>query len=243
MGTVYRANQTSMDRMVALKVLDPVLAKKDPSFCERFIDEARAAGRLNHPNIIGVHDVSNVEVEGEKIYYFSMEVVEGDNFKDLIEKDGPIQLKIVEQVALKIADALVYAEQMKIVHRDIKPENIMITPEGHIKLADLGLALEIHDEDEGTGKESEDGKVKVMGTPRYMSPEQCRGKAVDHRTDQYCLGGTLFHMLTGHPPYEGKSRKDLMRAHVLEPTPDPAELIDLPPAWPRLIHAHDGKKS
>ena len=235
MGTVYKANQTSMDRIVALKVLDPALAKKDPSFCERFIDEARAAGRLNHPNIIGVHDVSNVDVEGQTIYYFSMEVVEGDNFKELIEKDGPIQLKIMEQVALKISDALLYAEQMNIVHRDIKPENIMITKDGLIKLADLGLALEIHGDEEGTGQAGEDGKVKVMGTPRYMSPEQCRGKPVDHRTDQYCLGGTLFHMLTGHPPYEGKNRKDLMRAQVLEPVPDPAELIDLPEAWRQLL--------
>ncbi len=236
MGTVYKVNQTSMDRIVALKVLDPELVKKDQSFADRFIDEARAAGRLNHPNIIGVHDVSNAEVDDQTIYYFSMEIVEGENFKDVIERDGEIGLDVVQQVALKISDALIYAEQMNIVHRDIKPENIMITNDGLIKLADLGLALEIDGEEEATtGTKSEDGKVKVMGTPRYMSPEQCRGKAVDHRTDQYCLGGTLFHMLTGHPPYEGKSRKDLMRAQVLEPVPDPIEILDVPEAWRQLL--------
>lgn len=236
MGTVYKVNQTSMDRLVALKVLDPELVKKDPSFSDRFIDEARAAGRLNHPNIIGVHDVSNADVDGQTIYYFSMELVEGENFKDIIERDGAISLDVVQQVALKISDALIYAEQMNIVHRDIKPENIMITNDGLIKLADLGLALEINEAGEtGTGTAGEDGKVKVMGTPRYMSPEQCRGKSVDHRTDQYCLGGTLFHMITGEPPYEGRKRKDLMRAQVLEPVPDPSELIDLPEAWRQLL--------
>lgn len=253
MGTVYRVNQVSMDREVALKVLDPKLAAKDIKFSKQFIDEARAAGRLNHPNIIGVHDVSNCEINGVTIYYFSMEIVEGEDFKGIIERDGNIPLPMVEQVAIKITDALKYAEQMGIVHRDIKPENIMITKDGLIKLADLGLALQL-DEDDSTnngtssslesnnGTSEKDGKIKVMGTPRYMSPEQCRGKAVDSRTDQYLLGGTLFHMITGHAPYEGLGRKDLMRAQVLEEVPDPTQHMPISEPWRLLLMRMLAKK-
>ncbi|NRA38072.1 MAG: serine/threonine protein kinase, partial [Planctomycetes bacterium] len=128
---------------------------------------------------------------------------------------------------------------------DIKPENIMVTKDGIVKLADLGLALQLEGGEEdstGTAEAENGGKVKVMGTPRYMSPEQCRGKAVDSRTDQYLLGGTLFHMMTGHAPYEGLGRKDLMRAQVLEEVPDPAQHMNMPEAWRILLMRMLAKK-
>ena len=231
MGEVYHAVQVSMQRAVALKVLSPKLAAKDPSFCQKFIDEARAAGRLNHPNIIHVHDVSHDTVDGQTVYYFSMELVDGENYRTIVERDGALSLKDVAHVMKGACDALIYAEQSGIVHRDIKPENIMLTKEGVIKVADLGLAMDIDSSQEAVERNAE-GKVRVMGTPRYMSPEQARGHAVDFRSDQYCLGASLFHLLTGDAPFHGKTSKDLMRAHVLEPAPSATERLEtVPENW------------
>ncbi len=237
MGEVYRARQVSMDRIVALKILSPKLVAKDPAFIERFVAEARAAGRLNHSNIIGVHDVGSTTVtlpDGSDlpIQYFSMEFVQGETLKDVTERRGPLPAEEVGPIALAMAEALVYAEAQRVVHRDIKPENIMIAEGGLVKLADLGLAEQVSDDvvDDPDPKER-----KVMGTPMYMSPEQARGLTVGHASDQYSLGATLFHLLTGRAPYVGKDGKGMMRAHVLEPVPDPYELIpDMPSAWRNL---------
>lgn len=240
MGTVYRALQVSMRRHVALKVLSPELAERDPSFCERFVAEARAAGRLNHPNVIAVHDVGQTMIDEHPVFYFVMELIEGQDGKMALKQSGCLSEPEVSIIASGIANALVYAEQVGIVHRDIKPENIMITDDGMVKLADLGLALRLDDEEavETSGQDR-----RVMGTPRYMSPEQARGKSVDHRSDQYCLGATLYHLLTGHPPYGGKTSKDLMRAHVLAPVPDPREqLPTVPERWRLLLMTMMTKK-
>lgn len=236
MGEVYRARQISMDRIVALKILSPKLVAKDPAFTERFVAEARAAGRLNHANIIGVHDVgeTTLEVDGKTIgiHYFSMEFVRGETVKDIIERRGLMPLDDVARIMIAMAEALVYAEAQKVVHRDIKPENIMVSETGDVKLADLGLAEQVSDE---VADDPDPKARKVMGTPMYMSPEQARGLTVGHASDQYSLGATLFHMLTGRAPYVGKDAKSLMRAHVLEPIPDPQELRDdLSPAWCQL---------
>jgi len=237
MGEVYRARQVSMDRIVALKILSPKLVAKDPAFIERFVAEARAAGRLNHSNIIGVHDVGSTTVtlpDGSDlpIQYFSMEFVQGETLKDVTERRGPLPPEEVGPIALAMAEALVYAEAQRVVHRDIKPENIMITEGGVVKLADLGLAEQVSDD----VVDDPDPKArKVMGTPMYMSPEQARGLTVGHASDQYSLGATLFHLLTGRAPYVGKDGKGMMRAHVLEPVPDPYDLLaDMPSAWRNL---------
>ncbi len=235
MGTVYLANQVSMQREVALKVLAPELAKKDIRFCEKFVEEARVAGRLNHPNIIAVHDVSECEYKGETLYYFSMEVVEGKDCKELLEKGNALDFDLLADIMRGMGDALVYAELMNMVHRDIKPENIMVTNDNHIKLADLGLATSAGDNDVDANEN--DGKTRVMGTPRYMSPEQARAKPVDPRSDQYCLGATLFHLMTGEPPYEGRTSKELMRSQVVDPVPDPYDIEGLehfPKEWRAL---------
>jgi len=233
MGEVYRARQMSMDRIVALKVLSAKLAKRDPSFAQQFIDEARAAGRLNHPNIIAVHDVGRTTLAGEEIDYFSMEFVDGETIKDVIVRQGACPLALTGQVMLAMAEALVYAEAQGVVHRDIKPDNIMITSTGVVKLADLGLAQQVGS-DEGEINPDPNAR-KVMGTPMYMSPEQARGLATGHASDQYSLGATLFHMLTGRAPYTATDGKALMKAHVLNPVPDPREIVaDLAEGWRSL---------
>ncbi len=239
MGEVYRARQMSMDRVVALKILAPRLVKQDPIFAKRFVEEARAAGRLNHPNIIAVHDVGKAPMPGAvagdlDLDYFSMEFVDGESVKDVIERQEFCPLSVVAQVIQGMTEAMVYAEAQGIVHRDIKPDNIMITNGGVVKLADLGLALQLGDEEIITEKD-EHGRGKVMGTPLYMSPEQARALPVDARSDQYSLGATLFHMLTGKPPFKGENAKMIMRSHVFDPVPDPKDINhDVPETWRHL---------
>ncbi|HEX3135482.1 MAG TPA: serine/threonine-protein kinase [Planctomycetota bacterium] len=240
MGEVYRARQISMDRVVALKILAPRLAKQDPIFAKRFVDEARAAGRLNHPNIIAVHDVGKAPMPGSAagtepdLDYFSMEYVDGESVKDVIERQGISPLSLVAQVMQGMTEALVYAEAQGIVHRDIKPDNIMITNGGVVKLADLGLALQLGGE-EVVGEKDSQGRNKVMDTPLYMSPEQARALPVDSRSDQYSLGATLFHMLSGKPLFKGDNAKVIMRSHVFDPVPDPKTINpEVPEAWRQL---------
>ncbi len=241
MGEVYRARQISMDRVVALKVLAARLARQDASFAKRFVDEARAAGRLNHPNIIAVHDVGKAPIpahdgDGEEdAYYFSMELVDGETIKAVVQREGACAKELIDRVMLAMADALVYAEQMGVVHRDIKPDNIMVTDHGQVKLADLGLAQQIGDAGESVDSDKdEQGRTRVMGTPMFMSPEQARGLPVDHRSDQYSLGATLYNMLTGRAPFIGDNSKAIMRAHVFDQVPDPRDHGDVPEAWRRL---------
>ncbi len=232
MGEVYRARQVSMDRVVALKVLSAALAAKDPGFAERFVAEARAAGRLNHPNLVGVHDVGSapapegVDASGE-LQYFSMEFVEGETVKDLLEREGHLEPPLIARIMLGMAEALIYAHGQGLIHRDIKPDNIMVTAQGAVKLADLGLATDPESTAIGDGK--------VMGTPLYMSPEQARAQALDGRSDIYSLGATLYHCLTGRTPYSGESARAIMRAHVHESVPDPADVRpEIPDGWRRL---------
>jgi serine/threonine-protein kinase len=236
MGEVYKARQLSMDRVVALKVLNVRQAKQDPSFAKSFVEEARSAGRLGHPNIISVHDVGSTNLPGspEEVYYFSMEFIDGETLKDVIKRQGPCEEKLVALVMNGMAEALEYAEKHGIVHRDIKPDNIMLGSNKLVKLADLGLALQVGGEQISSDGEEQD-KAKVMGTPMYMSPEQARALKLDHRSDQYSLGATLYHMLTGRPPYDGADAKSIMRAHVFDPIPDPKVLRpDLSDPWRAL---------
>jgi hypothetical protein len=241
MGEVYRARQVSMDRVVALKVLAPHLAKKDPVFAKRFVDEARAAGRFNNPNIVHVHDVGQTAAPPElaaqgvaEVNYFSMEYVDGETVQDLLKRETVCPPEVVARVMQGMARALAYAQEVGIVHRDIKPDNIMLGRGGAVKLADLGLALEAAGEETDSAERDAQGRIKVMGTPLYMSPQQARGLPLDHRSDQYSLGATLYHMLTGRAPYQGDGRA-VMQAHVREPIPDPAEArADVPEAWRQL---------
>ncbi len=243
MGEVYRARQLSMDREVALKVLAPRLAVKDPSFAKRFVDEARAAGKLNHPNIIHVHDVGTAALpDGREVHFFSMEFIDGETVQDLLDRDQRLDRKRVAQIMEGVAEALAFAAKAGIVHRDIKPDNLMITKGGLVKLADLGLATPSQTGD-AVPERDEKGRAKVMGTPLYLSPEQARALPVDHRSDQYSLGATLFHFLTGDAPYRGPDAKSIMKSHVVDPVPDPADRADdVDEAWRQLCMRLMAKK-
>lgn len=234
MGEIWLALQTSIGREVALKLLSPKMVAKNPKFAARFIAEAQAAGRLNHPHIIGVHDVGQVDHEGTTIHYFSMEYVDGENFRQIVERDGPLDADTLGVVMAALADALAYAHGLGMIHRDIKPENVMITRDGRVKLADFGLALQVDSHEASEIERDQAGRIKVMGTPLYMSPEQARGKTLDFRSDLYALGATLFHLLTGEPPYRRANAKEVMRAHVHDGVPDPDELRRCPEHWRKL---------
>lgn len=192
MGAVYKARQKNLDRVVALKVIPPEAAK-DPTFTERFNREARALARLNHPNIVTVYDFG----QAGDVYYLLMEYIDGVNLR---QAQGAQRLEPAEALAIvpQICDALQYAHDQGVVHRDIKPENVLLDRSGRVKIADFGLAKLIgHGADDFTLT----GTHQVMGTPRYMAPEQIeRSSAVDHRADIYSLGVVIYEMLTGELP-------------------------------------------
>ncbi len=213
MGTVFKARQVSMDRLVALKVLPPNLAKNQ-GFVQRFLREARSAAKLNHPNIVQGYDVG----DADGVYYFAMEFVDGPTLKDLIRRERRLDEKKALNLIGGVARALEHAHGHGIVHRDIKPENIMITREGVVKLADLGLARS----SEAVDTVTLDGAA--LGTPHYMAPEQARGDPdIDIRADIYALGATLFHLVTGEFPFTGPTAAAIMAKHLTAPLPDPRE--------------------
>ena len=192
MGAVYKARQTALDRIVALKIL-PTEFANDPGFAERFTREAKSLARLNHPNIVTVYDFGRA---GD-LYYFVMEYVEGSNLRHVMQS-GQVSTTQALGIVPQICEALQFAHDASIVHRDIKPENILITPAGRVKIADFGLAKLL-----GLVPNTErlTATQQVMGTPQYMAPEQFeRPQSVDHRTDIYSLGVVFYEMLTGELP-------------------------------------------
>ena len=209
MGTVYKARQVSMDRIVALKVLPPRLAK-DKAFVERFVREARSAARLQHPNIVQGIDVG---VAGGT-YYFAMEFVDGPTVRAVLRSSGTLEEKRALEIVQGVAQALEHACKRGIIHRDIKPDNLMLDADGTVKLADLGLARSVEKPTTVTVEGSQ------LGTPYYMAPEQIRGLPdVDSRADIYALGATLFHLVTGQFPYDGPTASAIMTRHVTDPVP------------------------
>ena len=208
MGTVYKAKQVSLDRVVAIKVLSPHLSRNS-DYVEQFLREARAVARLNHPNVISGIDVG----EQDGVRYFVMEYASGLTVGELLKRGGAMDESRVAKVALQIARALEHAHEAGLVHRDVKPDNILITKNGTAKLCDLGLAK---DRPEGG---------RALGTPHYISPEQAEGiREADIRSDLYSFGATLYHMLAGSTPFEGKAKIVMVR-HVSE-DPKPLREID-----------------
>jgi len=211
MGTVYKARQESLDKVVAVKVMAPRLARQR-DFVERFIREAQASGRLNHPNIVQAIDAG----EADGYYYFAMEYVDGENLRNILERDGKLSERRSLEICAAIATALEHAHKHNIVHRDIKPDNIFIAKDGTPKLGDLGLAKEIR-----TDKAITQAGIPV-GTPYYISPEQVRGQEdIDGRADIYALGATLYRMVAGDVPYDGPTGAVVMTKHLNDPIPDP----------------------
>lgn len=193
MGAVYRARQTDLDRNVAIKIL-PREIQGDPGFGERFLREARTLARLNHPNIVAVYDFGQVD----SLFYFVMEFVDGVTLRDTIAA-GNVKPEEALRIVPDLCDALQFAHEEGIVHRDIKPENILLDKRGRIKIADFGLAKLV----KGDSVEDENltGTHQVMGTVKYMAPEQMTTtKDVDHRADIYSLGVIFYELLTGELP-------------------------------------------
>jgi serine/threonine-protein kinase len=212
MATVYKARQLSLDRLVAVKIL-PKKFSKNPEFVERFYAEGRAAAKLNHPNIVAALDVGR---HGDA-HYFIMEYVEGHTVHEHLIKEGPYPEANALAVTIQVAKALNHAHQAGLIHRDVKPKNILIASKGLAKLADMGLARAISDRE---AAEAEAGKA--FGTPYYISPEQIRGIVnIDLRADIYNLGATLYHMVTGRPPFEGPDVSAILMKHLDEPIVPP----------------------
>lgn len=215
MATVYKARQLSLDRLVAIKIL-PRKFSSDPQFIERFYAEGRAAAQLNHPNIVQAYDVGKA---GE-YHYFVMEYVEGSTVYDHIIKHKRYPEKDAVEVITQVALALEHAHQRGLIHRDVKPKNVMINMAGVVKLADMGLARAISDRE---AAEAEAGKA--FGTPYYIAPEQIRGERdLTPSADIYSLGATLYHMVTGKVPFEGKDPGEVMRKHIKTPPTPPDQL-------------------
>ncbi len=225
MGTVYRALQTSLDRVVALKLLAPHLTR-NANFVNLFIREARAAGALSHPNIVQVYDVG---VHGDT-YFFSMEYIPGGSVEDSINRGGAQPLEWTLRVIRDAAMGLEFAEQKGIIHRDIKPGNLMIGADGVIKIGDLGIARSTA----GDGTSSQ--KDGVSGSPHYIAPEQARGLDIDHRVDIYSLGVSFYQMLCGKTPYSGTTPREVIIKHIREEPPPLSERMPgLPPAVEELV--------
>ena len=191
-GAVYRARQRQLDRLIAMKIL-PAEVSQDPAFAERFMREARALARLNHPNIVAVHDFG----QADGFYYFLMEFIDGATLRQVLA-EGKLAPREALAIVPQVCEGLQYAHDQGVVHRDIKPENILLDKTGRVKIADFGLARLVGT-DPGTRRLTQ--PREVMGTPHYMAPEQVeKPQFVDHRADIYSLGVVFYEMLTGELP-------------------------------------------
>ena len=236
MGVVYRARDTRLGRDVALKVLPPEFSR-DQERKDRFMQEARAAAGLSHPAIAQIFDVG----EGPDGLFIAMELVPGRTVKALIQARELDALGSIE-IAHQVAGGLQKAHEQGIVHRDIKPENVIVTPDGHAKILDFGLAKLVEpkaEAPEGISHMETLAKTQagfVVGTLRYMSPEQARGQAVDHRSDIFSLGIVLYEMVTGQLPFSGMTALDTLHAIAFEETrPLTALRPNLPPSLQRVV--------
>ncbi len=213
MGVVYKAHEESLNRFVALKVLGEHLTE-DPAHVERFLREAQSAARLNHPNIVQIYAVS----QDAGRHYFAMEYVSGQSLQQILRSKGTLDSIQAARIVLQTASGLQAAHEQGIIHRDIKPANLMIDERGLVKIADFGLALMTA----AVSRLTATGMF--MGTPGYLSPEQCLDQNIDHRTDIYSLGVTLFEALSGKAPFTGDSPLALLRQIIDVEPPDLAEL-------------------
>ncbi|MFH1731920.1 MAG: FHA domain-containing serine/threonine-protein kinase [Planctomycetota bacterium] len=221
MGTVYKAVQLSLERPVAIKFLASEFVR-DPEFIDRFVTEARAAGHLNHRNIVEVFDTGR----WEGLCYYTMEYMPFGNIRDQIAGGQKLPLVNALPMMIDVAQALLYAEKKGIVHRDIKPDNLMIGYDGVVKVGDLGIAKALHD---APAVAQADG---VYGSAHFMAPEQALGRDIDCRVDIYAMGATFYRVLTGNVLFRGESQKEILLKQINEkPTP----IRELEPSVPKEL--------
>ncbi len=229
MGQVYLARQLSLKRDVAVKLLRNDLAS-NPTALLRFQAEAEAVARLNHPNIVHIHQIG----EHEGLRYMVLEYVEGRNLREYLLRKGPPDTPVTLSIVRQITLALQKAHEQGIVHRDIKPENVLVTRKVEVKVTDFGLSRFFSGQPQATHL-TQSGVT--LGTPLYMAPEQVQGQVVDHRTDIYSLGVTCYHLLAGEPPFRGTTAFDVALKHVQEQARPLADLRpDLPADLCGLVH-------
>jgi serine/threonine-protein kinase len=213
MGSIYMAQHKPLDHVVAIKFLDRRLTG-DPVYVEMFLREGRAAAKLRHPGLVAVYDLGCFH----DTYYLIMEYVEGIDLHRLVKEQGPLELKRAADFVVQAAEALGYAHKAHFVHRDVKPDNLILTPEGKIKICDMGLAKRMGDHGVITQK------GVVLGSPNYLAPERLNNAMkLDFRADIYSLGATLYYLLTAAIPYEG-TPPVIMSKHLTAPLPDPRKL-------------------
>ncbi len=229
MGEVYLAEQLSLRRPVALKVLRPDFLASDPTAVERFKREAQAVARATHANIVQVYAWG----EADGVCWMALEFVEGRNLKDYLARKGPPELLLALSIMRQVGAALQRAAESGIIHRDVKPENILLTRKGEVKVTDFGLSRSL----KGDTPLNLTQSGVTMGTPLYMSPEQVEGRPVDPRSDIYSFGVTCYHMLAGQPPFRGESAFEVALQHVRgEPQALTQVRPDLPPALCAMVH-------
>jgi serine/threonine-protein kinase len=215
MGVVYRANDPLLDRLVAIKTVSMSLDPQEMAEYEgRFYQEAKAAGSLNHPNIVTIYDVG----KSGNLAYMAMEFLQGDELRSLLGTGQPLPVARAVDIAAQVAEGLAYAHQHGVVHRDVKPANIMLSATGLAKITDFGIAR----------MRSAEVKTQtgiVLGSPRYMSPEQVAGKRAEPRSDIFSLGVILYEMLTGRPPFTGEDVTSVM-FQIMNLVPPPPSSIN-----------------
>ncbi|WP_067621317.1 Stk1 family PASTA domain-containing Ser/Thr kinase [Alicyclobacillus acidiphilus] len=214
MAVVYRAVDTLLDRVVAVKMLRTQFLEDD-EFVGRFRQEAQSAGRLSHPNIVNVYDVGVTNNE----HYIVMEYVDGPTLKDVIVERAPLSVEETIEICKQICSALQHAHELNVIHRDIKPHNILLSKHGQVKVADFGIARAV------TGNTIADKQAtSVLGSVHYFSPEQARGVQTDAKSDIYSLGVVMYEMLTGELPFSGNSPVSVALKHLREPFVEPRQL-------------------
>ncbi|MDO8412657.1 MAG: serine/threonine-protein kinase, partial [Gallionellaceae bacterium] len=210
MGVVYKAKDPLIDRIVAIKTINLSLAQEEKDEYEaRFYQEAKAAGRLSHPNIVTIYDVG----KSEDIAYIAMEFLEGRELRSILNDGQMLPVMQVIKIVTQVAQGLAYAHDKGIVHRDVKPANIMVMTDGHAKITDFGIARMA-----SAAVRTQTGMV--LGSPKYMSPEQVMGRQTDQRSDIFSLGVMLYEMLAGQVPFMGENINAIMY-QTLNATPAP----------------------
>ncbi len=221
MAVIYKAYDQELGRMVAVKILRPSLIA-DPSFLERFRNEARSVARLSHPNIVTVHDVG----QDGNTHFIVMEFIDGVDLKKLIRSEAPFTVERALDFAIKICAGVGYAHRSGLVHADVKPQNVLIAESDILKVTDFGIAQALSD-----AATNERQRV-VWGSPHYFSPEQARGERPTPPSDVYSIGVVLFEMLTGRLPFIGADQQELALAHLKE---EPPHVADFNPAVPQEL--------